>query len=136
MPLNPSTDLATHLATALSRTLGTNIFHGPVREADGGAIPSEAIFVMPNGGPSPDAHNGEVNVIRRSDVLVRVRSAPRGYASGVALAISTMSAIHYASIAGYISVRTLDSQPIMIGQTEHGESEFSLTARMIYQENE
>lgn len=128
----PDSDLATKLATALSLTVNTNVFAGPVRPV-GARVPAKAIFCLAGGGLPPIPFLGTSTDVRQSAVQVRIRTAVAdGYGTGLTFARSVLTACQRASVSGYVTALVSDSEPAYLGQDDLGNFEWSLNVRMVW----
>lgn len=111
-------DQATHLATTapasftLAPAVGNNVFTGKVREADEdqtvlGAVPHEAVFILEIVGfpDEPFIDGGLKGTIEKPRVRVTVRSDPRDYDGGRALADIAHAAFDKTPATGYFESR-------------------------------
>jgi len=109
---------------------GTNLFSGPVRQQST-SVPHQAVFVLPSGGPAPDAYSdGTVIEMRYSAIQVIVRSNPKDYAGGQVLARQVRDALHHVAVTGYVDIRAMQSEPIYIGPDEADRHLFSVNLEM------
>lgn len=99
-----------------SLVTGTNLFDGKMREA-GPYIPDAAVFaqIMEGGAPQPFA-GGTTYQEHASVVKIMVRSAPDQYEVSRTLARSIITALDKVDLAGYIEVRSMQSDPYDIGE--------------------
>ena len=130
-------DVAAHLATELGLAVGSEIFTGPVRKVSddqsvGGAVPDEAIFVLATGGFAdiPVVDGGALGREARPTVQIWIRSVPRDYDGGRALAASTFVAIDKNPPAGYFESRAADSAPAYIRRDDEDHHEWSINVTL------
>ena len=132
MATQPDNDLAVFLDTNVGAlTSGTNLFRGFPRGVDTG-IPDQCVFCLVSGGQAPDPFvaGGTGDEQRYSEVMIRVRSNPHDFQGGQTLARSVRNAVHHKVIAGYINVEVRESDPMFLGETEKGHSEWSIVVLM------
>jgi hypothetical protein len=114
MTQDPQTDVAAFLATALGRTLGTNLFAGPVL-AVGEGVPPDAIFVEAQPGEAPDPVLGASQSEWEAEVEITVRGSPGDPEGPRAVARSVRDEVHLANARGGLTSYTLvtcdDSEP-------------------------
>ena len=128
----PATAVATEIGTQVgSLTLNTNLFHSMIRAPDT-LIPRDCVFVWDGAGAPPLRTMGEPDEIRRSVVLVNVRSAK--YKSGSDLAILIMNSLRAKSIATYLDLALATSSPRALGQDSDGLHHFGTDFILTYQE--
>lgn len=124
---DPGLDIATKIgaasltfgATAIA--LNTNVFPGP-RRAAGGVIPEACVFCLETGSyPPADFFGGSTTPLRPAVVQVYVRGPQGDYSTTRTTARAVWSALHKATITGYVSVRCQQAEPVFIGydDTEH-----------------
>jgi len=132
----PDKDLADALATALGAgfarppAAGANVFHGPVRPF-GTGVPHKAIFCGP-GAASPPVRQFRGGEIRRAAVQIRSRADVGDFEASELLARSVWDAIEFATIAGYIQVQAVDSEPVSLGQDDQEHWEFVVNVELQY----
>ena len=126
----PAPDTVNFLAAQVgSLVAGTNIFVGQMRESPG-AIPENAVFVPPLGGPVPIRSSGETGEFRVALVNIFVRN--KAYQAGHVLAQSVLDAFNGLTgvPSGYDDADARQSAPADIGQDDKGRFMFSVTARL------
>lgn len=132
----PDLDIATHLASEGIGTLGTDLFCGPVRDADdlGETYPDECVFVLATGGfePEPFVGGADAPDIRRPFVQVRVRSARESFQSGQTTARAVYQATHKIEFAGYMG--WLASEPTYLGKDNKSRHEWSINVQLVFEE--
>lgn len=134
MPLEPEEDLVKHLASNVSRLRqGRNLWAGPVRPT-GQGVPTEAVFVFPSGGESPEGFIGELTKIHRPFILIIVRGEKENFDEGLALTRAIRDATHYAEITGYIDWRVLSVEANYAGTDEPRNPEWTITAQPWFRE--
>ncbi len=122
MSLRPDIAVATRIGTEVaSLTLGTNLFHGPIRPGS-----TLAVFCLLDGGPSPIACLGTEQRAERPNVQIHVRGEKGEYSDGLDVAESVRDAVHYAPLSGYIDVRVIESAPIYLGEEDDGQPRWSM----------
>jgi hypothetical protein len=133
-------DIAAEITTNLGVgfTLGGNVRTGPVRKPTDdqtitGAVPHKCIFCLGTGGIDdvPFIDGGAKGAEQRLTVQVWVRSNPKDYDGGKALADSVFLAIDKNPPTGYHEARALASAPIYVRQddTDHHEWSINVLAR-------
>lgn len=132
MAVAPDIALAAAIAGNLGLTVGVEVFNGPKRPRDDG-VPDKAVFIVPTGGPAPEAFNGETVVLERPNynVIVRAPAGPSGYLDGLDFARDVRNALHYAAltIAGALNAiesRALVSDPLYISKEDEGDHLWSI----------
>jgi hypothetical protein len=134
MPTTPDTDVADVLATLSTWTKGTNLFMGPERAPDVN-IPHLACFVLATGGAGPMPYaDGTTTNLRYSMVQVTVRSAVRGFAAGQTLAREIRDKMHITPPTGYLECRTVQTEPVYVGETEEGSHLFTVNLELIHEQ--
>jgi hypothetical protein len=136
MALNPATDVAARLAG--TRTLNTppggtvdlvlasNLFSGPMREADPAdtSVPACAVFCSNNGGAPAMGYMSVAThgSLKRGFVEVEVRGSTDQFTQGEALAQACLRRLEFADLtgSGYVSCLALSSQPNYVGQDPRG----------------
>lgn len=130
---NPEVDLATSYDTALgTATLGTNLFHGPVRAPEDG-YPAQAAFCWESGGPAAEPFNGQATRLVRAQVRVHARGNKDDYNAGKVWADSLFDSGEHAVVAGYINVRNLEAAPSYLGADESGRHRWQWTVELLYE---
>lgn len=130
----PATDLATHLDSAVAgTTLGTNLFHGPVRPPEDGYA-TQAAFCWESGGPPAEPFNGQSTRLVRAQVRVHARGDKDDYDAGRTWAHAVFAGCEHAAITGYINVRNLEAKPSYLGKDEGGRHRWQWTVEMLFEE--
>ena len=143
MPFVTDIDLATALATALSRvvapTSGATVFAGPVRPADPPAVPHEAIHCVPPVGSGDSRQTfRRAGKVRFSELQVRSRGERDDFDSAATLAESIHVALNNLTVLQvtgglrYLAVLVSDGNPIMLGQDDQEHWEFVTNVEMTY----
>lgn len=130
-------DVATKLAAAgLSLVKGTNLFNGPMRANAAEGISGQAVFCHVVGGlPAIDyCDNSASPQLHFPTVQIMVRSNPRAWDAGLALANNVYEAVHDQPPAGYVSARCAQSAPLYAGELTNGEFLWSINLDMIKEE--
>ncbi len=131
---DPAIDLATYIAAQVAgATLGTNVYHGPVRPPEDG-YEVEAAFCIESGGPADSPDNGTANRTVYAHVQVRTRGDRDKYGTGKTWTDSIFDATQHGSVSGYVNARNLEARPIYIGTDKGGRHEWSWTVEMIFEE--
>lgn len=129
----PEVALATSYDASLATaTLGTNLFHGPVRPPEDG-FATKAAFCWDSGGPPAEPFNGQSTRLVRAYVRVHARGDKDDYNAGKTWAHSLFDAGEHATIAGYINVRNLEARPLYLGADEGGRHRWQWTVEMLYE---
>jgi hypothetical protein len=119
-------------AGATLLTLGTNLFIGPMRDADR-APAGPAVFVLNTGGASPASMlSGERQALFRPSVQVMVRGAADAFAAGEQLARGLHAWLHLHVLAGYVTWYVVDSQPAFLGHDGDQHPLWSLNLEATY----
>jgi hypothetical protein len=134
MGLKPEETLATYVASeGAGLTLGTSFFYGPVTPD-----PAECCWIFPTGGPGPTRFLGETEVEKHYTMQVRVRGDKQDFDGGLLLARAVSDALHAAindaTFAAYLDIIPLQSQPIYLGQDDHGLPEWSQNVEAQFKE--
>ena len=143
MPHRPNLDLATALATELSRTLapaaGADTFAGPIRPAQPAlGIPHEAIFCYAPGGDPAIQTFRRTAKIRPTTVMVHVRGEVGDFPGAEVLARSALAALNNLTVlpvgggGRYKAVLVDVSDPIQLGQDKTEHWEFTVPVEMTY----
>jgi hypothetical protein len=117
-------NVAVQLAAAgIGLTRGTNLYNGPMRAQDAEGVPSEAVFCHVTGGVPPIDYcdNSHTPQLHQPSVQIMIRSAPRGYDAGLALANDVYEAMHSKPPSGYFGCLAQQSAPLYAGETRNGE---------------
>lgn len=133
MAVSPDSDVRDTLNGVGGLVAGTNLFRGPVRPVNA-YIPANACFVLATGGPPPEAFCGTATELHYSVVQVRVRSAPREYASGLTMSRAVRDALHHAPPVGYLEIEAQQSEPVYIGTDETGHHEWSINFELWHEQ--
>jgi hypothetical protein len=116
--VTPELAVVTLLDALAALTRKVNLFEGPVR-AQSATVPHQAVFVLPSGGPAPEAYaDGTTTERRYSAIQITLRSDPKDYAGGWVLARQVKAALHHATVTGYVDIRAMQSEPIYVGPDE------------------
>ena len=140
MPSDPDKDVFDSLNTNIAAlTAGTNLFRGKMQPAERSAsdpgTPAEAVFVLASGGPPQEAYFAPTTLERRfSGVQCRIRSDERDFGGGQTLARSVRDALHHKTLAGYIDVRVLETEPLYIAEDNEGHHEWSVNVELWHEE--
>lgn len=132
----PDVDIANRLVAQGLGTLGTDLFYGPVRDADnlGTTYPDAGVFVLTTGGfdPEPLIGGQDAPDIRRPFVQVRVRSARESFETGQNTAQAVYQALHKKSPGEYIA--WLVQEPGYLGKDNKSRHEWSLNVQLMFEE--
>jgi hypothetical protein len=126
-----ASDVATALDAdvALSLTLGTNLFIGKMRAADIGGVPDACVSVMTIGGPPPqDYCQGGTHSPQyyQPTLQVMVRSAPRDWAGGDAVARAVFESVNDSPPSAYHGARAQTGAPLYVGEDDEGQHLWSI----------
>lgn len=136
MATDPDGDVVTYLNTNVGAlTTNTNLFASK-EQAEGDGIPHLAVFVLPTGGPAPQAYvDGNSGTEQRfSGVQVMSRSAPRAYNAGKTFARLIRDTLHHAAISGYVDVRVNESEPLYLGENDAGAHLWTSNLELLHEE--
>lgn len=126
MTQDPSLDVATFLAAAgLQLVLDQSVFATPPLAVVNGQVPARAVFCLAGAGEPPEPYLGAGKSTWSSDVEVTVRSAPKEFAQGLALARACLQALHLAALPGYVSCTADQAEPEYLEQDEAGRHEWA-----------
>lgn len=115
----------------LSLTKGTNLWQGhPI--GPNSAVPTDAVFVSPAGGPPPQRFMGLTSEIRYTLIAIHLRWSKFGAGNLKAQAIQ--KALQDAAISGYLDIEAMESLPTYIGQDDNGHHLFMSIVRVVYEE--
>lgn len=110
-------DVATVLQTAGIGTIGTDLFRGPERPADGTHIPQDCVFVSPgSAGQPPEGVSGNLTAVQYAPVQVVVRNLD--FSTGDALALLVHTTLGVATIASSIGHVVEQGHPNFLGVDE------------------
>lgn len=136
MATDPDGDVVAHLNTTIGAlTTDTNLFASK-QQAPVDGIPHLAVFVLPTGGPAPEAYvdGGSGSERRYSAVQVTSRSEPREYNAGKAFARVIRDALHHATIAGYLDVKVNETEPNYLGENDAGNHVWTSNLELFHEE--
>lgn len=132
----PNVAVATIIGTGLAEwTLGTNLFAGPVTQADPSGVPSpvKVVFVLASGGPEPRRTFGTPK-LGQPAVQIRIRWDRDDFEGGEVAARAIRDEVDSADLgAGYLNFRVLESEPIYIGQTDSAYHEWTINGEAMHQ---
>ena len=132
----PDLDVANLLATAGFGTVGTTIFRGQVRPPKA-PIPHAALFVLASGGSNPEPYfsvSGSSASFYRCNVQVRVRGEVEGFGAAQTKAVAVRTALHLATLAGYVRCAVNQSLPYYLGMDDTEHPEFSVNATLWFKQ--
>ena len=132
----PDVDVAARLVAAgIGLTLGTNLFRGKERPPAAPGIPHKAVFCLASGGAGPQAYaDGTALQLRYPSVQVFVRSDPNDFAAGQTLARAVRDALHHATVAGYVNVEVVESEPNYLSEDEQGHHLWTVNVDLLLEE--
>lgn len=130
--MDPDVDLATQIATALSLTLGKDVFHGPIKDP-GTYVSHKAVFVIPTGGSLREI-KGVATKFHRSTLQILVRSDEEDPGGGLSFARTVRDAVHYTPPTGYLDVRVQQSEPIQLPADDEKHHLWSINVEVWYTE--
>lgn len=120
-------------AVVVGLTKGTNLFSGPIREADrtGSGIPAQAVFVndtASNGVVQQynDGGSGTNLNMHSIQIIVRGRTGRSAYSNTRILANSVYMAIRKATPANTLGTEPIGSGPVYLGEDKAGSTLFSI----------
>lgn len=117
MSRDTAADLASILAASgLGLSLGTNLFLGPVIEADENTVPDTSCFILQTGGDPPVPYiGGGRKSYRAITCQVRIRSARENFKAGQALALGALDSLHLATASPYTQILAEEGSPTYFG---------------------
>lgn len=122
-------------AAVASLTKNTNLFMGPMREADD-LVPTKAVFVNTTGGSPPQVYNdgGAGDNLQMPGVQIMVRSDPGKHDPGKVLKDEVYAAVRKCTPAGTIGAEADQSAPFTLGQDERGSFLWSMNLTVYVKE--
>lgn len=125
--MKPDKDLADWIQ---ANTSYTDVYEG---DFSGDELPDGAIAVELDGGPDSLGHYGSNNnqpTIRQQRVRLNIRESPADYATARDKAKDLEEALDFASVTGYLSVRTEGAR--QIGSDDDSNKKFHVVVLMRY----
>lgn len=126
----PAADLSTFLAANVAGlTSGTNLFVSKRRPVSNN-FPRSAVFLSGVPGLPVTRVMGDVENVRYAVVETELRWVT--YAGGDSKIREIQDALQGPTIAGYLDVAVLESEPIPLGADDEGNHLFALNVQMVY----
>jgi len=131
----PEQVVAALLATALSMTVGVDLFSGPEQIGNDTGIPPASVFCATYGGAPPIPFIGTSTDVRTIAVQATIRGATGDYEAARARAWTAWQALQRvtAPASGYIDILCQQSAPLYIGQNEVGQPRFTINVYLRYE---
>jgi hypothetical protein len=131
----PDTAVRDYLNTNVAAlTTGANLFAGKARPADA-YVPKEAVFCLDSGSPPAEILAGPSNPeLAPKRVRLTVRSGSGDFEGGQTLARSVVSALHGASITGYVRLSASCAGPLYVRQNEDNTHEWLIVVTLLIME--
>ena len=131
MPTPPQ-DIAAFLNTNVAAlTIGTNLFHGPLKPHSSD-MPIDSTYCRAGAGPEPFRTMGEVTEHRMA--VVHIHSRYGDWDAGDTVVRAIADTLRGATIAGYKWVAALQSEPPMAISDEQGYHHWDQSFKMVYEQ--
>lgn len=116
--MDPEADVATLVAGFTSRTLGTNLFRGPMLAASP-QVPADCVFVQAHRGDRPQPLLGTGMTVWSADVEVSVRGPPSDREAARTTARELLQQVQQSTrtgLPGYSLALVVDGEPEQMPQ--------------------
>lgn len=125
--MTAESSVATKLNSASVATTNVDMFVGADKTRIPSPEPDAVVYVFGNGGAAPEPYIGtSKKSVYRQKVSIIVRGAPQDYATAKTRALLVITTLHLATLSGYVSCLSQDSEPTWLGYDNNSRPGFAV----------